>query len=167
MLTAPAVVRELTNTHSLRPKLDDDRRQLLLPRESVSLLPQEIRDAIKEHRNHLLRNTIFLEAHLRFDAWMLGHAGVHREAYPYAAGVEGLGGNGSLARLNEVWCDPDATLDRFETTLSSYLSTGVKAFEAALEGAALRKAVAEPTNLQLPGTPTSRYDPPPAPQPTL
>ena len=162
MLLATAVIKELTDTHNLRPKLDDDHRQLLLPREAVQLLPPELRAAIKEHRDHLLRNTIFLEAHLRFDAWMLGHPGVHREAYSYAAGVEGLGGHGSLAKLNEVWCDPDAGLNRFEAALSSYLSTGVRAFEAALQIAAV-----EPVNLPLPEHSTPRQDPRPASQPTL
>ena len=157
-LTAPGVTRELARTHNLQLKLDDGRRQLLLPREAVRLLPPELRAAIREHRDALLRRTIFLEAHLRFDAWMLGHEGVHREARPYLAGIEGLGRNGSLERLGDTWADPNASLVHFENAISAYLKTGVRAFEAAFS-----ETVAAPTSPFIP----ELTDPRPESQPAL
>ncbi|MGF1473176.1 MAG: hypothetical protein ACFB50_15740 [Rubrobacteraceae bacterium] len=134
LLYASGVIRQLTNTYNVRPKLDEDRRQLLLPREDARGLPPELRTAIKEHREHLLRSGIFLDAHRRFDAWMLDHPGVHQNHPAYVSGVAALGEDGSLDRLNDAWCD-GAALHDFEQDLSTYLLTGVRAFEQELQNA--------------------------------
>lgn len=134
LLYASGVVRQLTNTYNVRPKLDEDRRQLLLPREDARGLPPELLAAIKDHREHLLRGTIFLDAHRRFDAWMLDHPGVYRDHPAYLSGVDALGEDGSLGRLNDAWCE-GAALDDFEQALSAYLLTGVRAFEQELQDA--------------------------------
>lgn len=149
LLYASGVIRQLTHTHNVRSKLDGDRRQLLLPREHTRGLPPELLAAIKEHRDHLLRSTIFLDAHQRFDAWMLDHPSVYRDHPAYLSGVAGLGGDGSLGRLNDTWCD-GAGLDDFEQALSAYLLTGVHAFEREL-----KKAEGGPATLALPQFPAS------------
>ncbi len=125
------LLRRLNHEYRVRLRLDEDQRELLLPRHEAALLPPDVKAAIKHHRDLLLRRTLFLDAHLRFDAWMAERGGADRDAEPRLSGRRGLGSGGTSDCLNEAWASAD--LDAFEAALSEYMRAGARAFLRAAE----------------------------------
>lgn len=64
------LLEQLNHFYKVRLYLDQDRRKLLMYRHDSSSLPEPVLDAIKEHREPLLKRTMFVDALTRFDGWM-------------------------------------------------------------------------------------------------
>ncbi len=132
------LLQQLNHFYKVRLYLDEDKRQLLMRKDESASLPQPVLEAIKEHREPLLKHTHYVDALSRFDRWMDERAEQARlgsvdRAKARLAGQAGLGSDGTDDRLNQIWDSAD--LEAFEGALSAYMRAGARAFLRSMEAA--------------------------------
>jgi hypothetical protein len=144
------VVQALVWEHGVRLSLNRAKTRVFLDREAARKVPEEIRRAIRQNHDDLLRGALFLDGVSRFCRYMTEKKGADPHGPEYAAGIAGLGAGGAHERLNEAW---DEDLDRFKEALADYLRAGAREFKLALEKGAARPAAKGPAIPHQPSVP--------------
>jgi hypothetical protein len=126
------VVLALTWRYGVRLKLNKERTRVGLSREDAKKVPDEVKRAVRENHDELLRGELFHDAHRRFLLYMTEKHGADEDGPACGAGWKELGADLTHERLNDAWCEED--LDGFKRALKEYLRAGARAFPAALRG---------------------------------
>ena len=126
------VVQALTWRYGVRLRLNKDRTRVSLSREDAEKVPDEVKRAVRENHDDLLRGELFHDAHRCFLLYMTEKHGADEDGPACEAGWKGLGADGTHEMLNDAWYEQD--LDGFKRALQEYLRVGARAFQAALRG---------------------------------
>ena len=126
------VVQALTWRYGVRLRLNKDRTRVGLSKEDAKKVPDEVKRAVRENHDDLLRGELFHDAHRRFLLYMTEKHGADEDGPACDAGWRGLGADGTRQRLNDAWYEED--LDGFKRALQEYLRAGARPFQAALRG---------------------------------
>jgi hypothetical protein len=120
-------------TYGVRLTLNAEKTRAGLTREDAARVPPEIKRAIREHHDELLRTELFKDAHMRLQRWMTGKHGAAPDGPLVAAARRALGEDEAIyERLNEAWFTDD--LDEFKEALAAYMRPAAVAFKKALAG---------------------------------
>ncbi|MBA2691891.1 MAG: hypothetical protein H0U65_05280 [Rubrobacter sp.] len=123
------LIHEINWTHRITLKLSKDGDRVGLAREDAGKVPKEIKRAIKEHHDELLKNELLKEADGRLRRWMQERAGNDPDGRAARAAYSALGKADTRERLNDAWMD--GSLEAFETALADFMRPGAVAFKEA------------------------------------
>lgn len=123
------LIHEINWTHRIPLRLSEDRSRVGLSRRDAGKVPKEMKRAIKEHHDELLKNELLKEADRRLRRWMAERADDDPDGRAARAAYRALGEGGADERLNDAWMD--GSLEVFETALADFMRPGAVAFKEA------------------------------------